>query len=196
MKHLLSVIAVALTFIAYVPYYRDILKGKTHPHLYSWSLWGVLTILIIALQIKGGAGVAIWPTISVAVLCLGVVFLSYKRSDRDITAMDTAVGVLSLLAMAVWLLANHAELSIVLAVAADLLAFIPTIRKSWNKPYGETLSLYATTTLRFLLVILAIENYTLLSTLWPATWLAGNALFTVFLLVRRTQVVKPKNMTK
>ncbi len=47
MKEIIGGIAVALTFIAYIPYYRDILKGKTRPHIYSWSLWGLLTVLIV-----------------------------------------------------------------------------------------------------------------------------------------------------
>lgn len=80
MKEIFSIVAVALTFAAYIPYYRDILKGKTHPHIYSWSLWALLTILIVALQIKGGAGPAIWVTISAGLICIGIVILSLKIS--------------------------------------------------------------------------------------------------------------------
>ena len=61
MKGVIGGIAVFLTFAAYVPYYRDIIRGKTHPHVYSWSLWGLLTVLLVALQIKGGAGAATCP---------------------------------------------------------------------------------------------------------------------------------------
>src|ERR1044072_3798045 len=71
MKAVIGVIAVVLTFIAYIPYYRDILNGKTRPHIYSWSLWGLLTILLVALQIKGGAGPATWVTAAAGLLCIG-----------------------------------------------------------------------------------------------------------------------------
>src|SRR5262249_41515622 len=128
MKEFLSSVAVILTFTAYIPYYRDILRGKTHPHIYSWSLWGLLTILLVALQIKGGAGPAIWVTIAAGLLCCGVVILSIKNGKKDITKSDTVVAVLSLVAIVFWLIAHQPIISNILVIIADLLAFIPTVR--------------------------------------------------------------------
>lgn len=81
LKQIISFIAVALTFIAYIPYYRDILRGKTHPHVYSWSLWGFLTIMIVALQIKGGAGAATWVTAAAGLMCIGVIALGLNTAS-------------------------------------------------------------------------------------------------------------------
>jgi hypothetical protein len=187
MKQIIGAVAVTLTFIAYIPYYRDILKGKTHPHVYSWSLWGLLTILIVALQIKGGAGPATWVTAAAGLLCLGVVALSLKSGKRDITVSDTVTAVLSLVAIGFWLIADQPIVSIILVVVADTLAFFPTVRKSWHQPYGETLSLYITNTLRFSLALLAVEHYTILSSLWLVAWAAMNGLFSVMLAIRRRQ---------
>lgn len=188
MKEILSIIAVVLTFVAYVPYYRDILKGKTHPHIYSWSLWGLLTILLVALQIQGGAGVATWVTAAAGLLCVGVVILSLKDGKKNITKSDTIVAVLSLMAIGFWLVVDQPIISIILVVIADLLAFYPTVRKSWHKPHTETLSLYVTNTLRFTLALLAVETYTVLSSLWLVAWVVANGLFSIILVVRRRQV--------
>ena len=187
MKEIFSVVAVVLTFLGYIPYYRDILKGKTHPHIYSWSLWGLLTILIVALQIKGGAGPAVWVTAAVGLPCFGVVALSLKRGKKDITVSDTVTAILSLVAIGFWLVADQPVISIVLVVVADVLAFYPTVRKSWDQPYAETLSLYVTNTLRFCLALLAVENYTILSSLWIVVWAVMNGLFSAMLVVRRNQ---------
>lgn len=190
MKEIISTIAVLLTFIAYVPYYRDILKGKTHPHIYSWLLWGLLTILLVGLQIKGGAGPATWVSAAAGLLCGGVVLLSLKSGRKYITASDTVVALLSLLAIGFWLIADQPGVSLTLVIGADLLAFIPTVRKSWYDPYSETLSLYVTNTLRFLLALVAVEIYTFLSASWIITWAFANGLFAIMLLVRRAQVKK------
>lgn len=190
LKQTLGIIAVALTFIAYIPYYRDIIRGKTHPHIYSWSLWGLLTVLIVALQIKGGAGIATLVTASAGLLCIGVVVLGLKHGKRDITLSDTIVAILGLVAIGFWLIVNQPVISIILVVVADMLAFIPTVRKSWRKPYTETLSLYVTNTIRFGLALLAVMTYSILSSLWIAAWVIGNGLFCVILIVRRRQVAK------
>lgn len=191
LKSILSFIAVLLTFIAYVPYYRDIIHGKTHPHVYSWSLWCLLTILIVALQIKGGAGWAALVPAAAGLLCLGVIILGFvKRTERDITVSDTIVAALALIATGLWLVADQPETAVVLGVLADVLAFIPTVRKSWSKPYSETLSLYAANTFRFSLALLAVREYNLLSALWPATWVICNGLFVCMLVVRRKRLAK------
>jgi hypothetical protein len=188
LKQILSFIAVGLTFLAYVPYYRDILRGKTHPHIYSWALWALLGILIVAGQIKGGAGPATFVTAAASLLCIGVVILSLKHGKRDITTSDTIVAILALVAIGFWLIANRPITSVILAVVADVLAFIPTVRKSWHKPQSETLSLYVTNVLRFTLALLAVKQYTILSSLWLVVWAIGNGLFSIMLIIRRRQL--------
>jgi hypothetical protein len=186
-KEILSILAVILTFVAYIPYYRDILKGITHPHIYSWSLWGLLTVLLVALQIRGGAGSAVWVTASAGILCIGVVILSIKHGKKDITMLDTIIATLSLLAIGFWLFANQPIVAVVLVIIADMLAFFPTVRKSWHKPHSETLSLYITNAIRFTLALLAVERYTVLSSLWIMSWIIANVLFSILLIFRRKQ---------
>jgi hypothetical protein len=193
MKQIISSIAVILTFIGYIPYYRDILKGKTHPHIYSWSLWSLLTILLVALQIKGGAGSAMWVTAAAGLLCIGVVILGLKDGKKDITVSDRVVAFLSLAAIGFWLLANQPTISLILVICADMLAFIPTVRKSWYHPHSETLSMYVTNSFRFFLALLAVETYTILSTGWIVAWIIGNALFSIMLVYRR-KLVKEQSL--
>ncbi len=40
-KELLSACAILLTLIAFFPYIRSILQGKTRPHAFSWVTWSV-----------------------------------------------------------------------------------------------------------------------------------------------------------
>lgn len=188
MKEIFSVIAVILTFIGYIPYYRDILRGKTRPHIYSWSLWSLITILIIALQITGGAGSAIWVTIAAGLFCLGVVILSFRNGKREITKLDTMVASLALIAVLCWLIIDEPIISMIFVIAADMLAFIPAIRKSWIDPRSETLALYAITTVRFLFALAAIESYTFLSAAWGTAWLIANGSFSLMLVIRRRQL--------
>ncbi|MCA9349040.1 hypothetical protein KC878_02730 [Candidatus Saccharibacteria bacterium] len=191
MKEVIGIVAVVLTFVGYVPYYRDLFRGKTHPHLYSWFLWALLTILIAALQFKGGAGPGTYITVAAGVLSVGVTYFGFKQGTKYITKFDTAVFILALGAIAFWLLADLPEWSIILAVIADVLAIAPTVRKTWHKPYTETLSLYVTNTFRFGFALLAIENYSLLATLWPAVWAVLNGGFALMIITRRQKLNPP-----
>lgn len=188
LKQLVAVMAAALTFISYIPYYRDILRDKTHPHLYTWLLWALLSALLVALQVQGGAGAAVLVSGAAVLLCIGVVLLSTKKGTKDITRLDTYVAGLGLVAIFFWLGVDQPVLSALLLIVADLLAFIPTIRKSWNSPHSETLSLYVTNTLRFSMALFAVKEYTFLAASWIVVWVLANGLFALMLIVRRRQV--------
>ncbi|MDQ6985593.1 MAG: hypothetical protein Q9M91_02180 [Candidatus Dojkabacteria bacterium] len=190
MKEIIGYIAVSLVFIAYVPYIKDLLKGKTIPHVYSWFVWSFLTLLIAFMQIKNGAGVAGGVTLSAGIVSLFVfAYALYKRESlKFITKLDTFFLSISLVAFLLWLLIDNELYALLLASFTEVIAFVPTIRKSWNLPYTETLSLYGLNTIRFVLAVFAIEKYSIITTLYPVTWAIGNGLFAFMLIYRRRKI--------
>lgn len=189
-KTIISIIAVLLTFIAYVPYIRDTLRGKTTPHVYTWFIWGLVTAIAFGLQVGAGAGVGSWVTLAVVIACFLVFILGLRNGRKDITKLDTIFLILSFIALFLWLVVKQPVLSVLLVSFTDMLSFIPTIRKSWNKPHSETLFLYSLTSFRHGLSLLALEHYSIVTWLYPATWTIANALFSLMLIIRRKQVGK------
>lgn len=188
-KTILGVVAVILTFAGYLPYFRDIRLGKTVPHIYSWILWTLVTGIIFGLQYTGGAGAGAYVTLAVTVMCGGVLFLSFQQKvDRDVKAVDAVFLVLAFIALILWLVAKQPVYSTILSTLIDLLGFAPTIRKSWNNPYSETVSFYGITTFRFVITTLSLSQYTVQTALYPIAWIFGNGLFALMLLYRRRQV--------
>lgn len=190
MKETVGAIAVLLTFVGYIPYIVDTLKGKTKPHVYTWFIWGVITLAAYALQVSADAGPGSLVTLAAAVVCLFIAALglSVARSERNIDKIDTFCFVLALVAMSAWLGADQPVTAVILLSVADMIGFVPTIRKSWKHPYQETLFSYEMNTFRFALAIYALESYTLVALLYPLTWILANGLFSIFLIVRRRQV--------
>jgi hypothetical protein len=171
-----------------VPYFRDLLNGKTRPHVFSWLIWGIVTSIIFALQISAGAGVGAYVTLAVAALSFAIFLLSLRNGNRDIKRLDVVFFVLALLSIPLWLIVKQPVLSIVLLSTIDMLGFLPTIRKSWNDPYSETLALYVITTFRHALSILGLFEYNIVTMLFPVTWVFANAGFAVLLIVRRKKL--------
>ncbi len=189
LKNVIGAIAVILTFVGYVPYIRDVFKGKTIPHVYSWFLWGFVTFIAFGVQFSSGAGAGAYVTLAAALLCTVVCIIGLTRKGKkDISTTDTMFFILAFIALGFWLIAKQPLISAILATTTDLLGFAPTIRKSWNKPYTETLSFYLLNTVRFILAAFALQMYTIPTALYPIAWIFGNGLFGLLLIVRRKQV--------
>ncbi|VAX06896.1 hypothetical protein MNBD_GAMMA25-1518 [hydrothermal vent metagenome] len=60
-KEFLSALAIIITLVAFFPYIRSIIKNTIRPHVFSWVIWGMTTVVVFfaQLQDKGGAGA--WP---------------------------------------------------------------------------------------------------------------------------------------
>lgn len=189
-KIIISVIAILLTFVGYIPYFRDTIQGKTTPHVYTWFIWSFVTAIAFALQVSGGAGVGAWVTLAVAIIAFIVFLLGLRNGKKDITRSDTVFFILSFVALFLWLIAKQPVLSVILVSSIDMLSFVPTIRKSWNKPFSETLFMYELSAFRHGLSFLALQQYSIVTWLYPVTWTFANILFSVMLIVRRKQIGK------
>lgn len=187
-KYALGALAVVLTFVGYAPYFWDTIKGKTKPHVYTWFLWGTVTVIAYALQVSKNAGSGSWVTLTVAIICYIIFALGLRNGKKDVTKSDTAFFVIALIAVGIWIFARQPVISVILVSIVNMLGFIPTIRKSWNKPHTETLFTYMLNTFRHGISILALQNYSIITWLYPGTWVVANGLFSVFLIIRRRQV--------
>jgi len=188
MKNIIGIVAVILTFVGYIPYIRDTIKGKTKPHIYSWFIWAFITFIIFALQILGHAGAGAFTTLAAALLCLTIFILGLKNGHKDITKFDTVTFIISLIAIGIWIFAKQPVVSNILIITINTLANLPTIRKSWNKPHSETLFTWEMGAVRNFLGLLALANYSLLTWLYPVTNLLINIIESSLLIVRRRQI--------
>lgn len=188
-KNVIGIVAVVLTFIGYIPYVKDVFKGKTIPHVYSWFLWGLVTLIAFGIQFSSGGGAGSYVTLTAAFLCTIVCIIGLTRKGKkDITTIDTVFFVFAFIALILWLIAKQPVISAILATSIDLLGFAPTIRKSWHNPFTETLSFYLLNTLRFTLAVFALQTYTITTVLYPIAWIFGNGLFGLMLIWRRGQL--------
>lgn len=189
-KEIISVVAILLIFIGYAPYIKGILKGKTRPHVFSWFIWGLTTGIIYALQVSAGAGVGAWITLCVALVLISIFFLSLKNGDKNIKKIDIVFFVAALFAIPIWLVVKQPVISIILLTVIDMLGFAPTIRKSWNNPYSETLSLYSVAAIKYVLAIFALEKLNFITALNPIVWIIANSIFIIILIIRRRKIIK------
>ena len=189
-KQLLSAIAIGLTLIAYYPYIRSILQGKTKPHVFSWIIWGTSTCIVFLAQLadKGGAGA--WVIGFSGIISIYVAFLSYiKRSDSTITRLDWIFFIVAMTSLPVWYLTSDPLWAVVILTTVDVLGFAPTFRRSYIRPFEEHLMFYVIMAVRNLFVVSALENYSLTTVLFPATIATVSLIFSVMVVYRRRVLV-------
>jgi hypothetical protein len=185
LKTLIAIAAVILAFVGYAPYIRDIFKGKTTPHVFTWLIWSLAVGISAGLQLYGGAGAGAWTTVAVTLICVFILILSLTKGNKHITKSDIVFLILALVSLFLWLVIHQPVWSAILVVLTDLLGFIPTIRKTWNNPYSETLSTYEITAVRHGLSIAALAQFNILTLLYPVAWTLANVLFSLMLILRR-----------
>ena len=187
LKTFLGIIAVILTFAGYAPYFRNILLKKTKPHVYTWLVWSFLTGIGFFIQIldKGGAGS--WATGLTSLICFTIFLFALRNGEKDITYSDKSSLFGAGLALILWYLTNNPLTAVILLIIIDALGFYPTFRKSYNKPYEETISTFFLGGLRWIFAIFALQNYSVITYLYPFSLLLTNWTFVGFVIVRRKQ---------
>lgn len=185
MKEAIAVIAALLAVAGNVPYLRDIFKGRVQPHPYTWLVGALVSGIIFFGQIAKGAGIGALPTAASAAFTVTIFLLSLKYGFKGITKTDKAFMALALVAIVPWILTSDPTLSVILAVGIDLVAFVPTFRKTWHHPATETPILYGANVLRHVLALFSLEAYNIATTLHSIAMIAANSLMTLFILIHK-----------
>lgn len=129
-----------------VVYIRETLAGRTKPNRLTWLLWSIAPLIGTAAAVSAGAGLATLPVFMAGFGPLLIFLASFanRQAYWHLTPFDYGCGILSGLALLLWLVTNEPLVAIVLAIMADLLAAVPTINKAWHFPETENVSVYLT----------------------------------------------------
>ena len=114
-------------------------RGETQPNRVSWLMWSIAPLIAFAAELAQGVGLASLYTLSAGLgpLIVLVSSISSRRAYWKISRLDIACGLLSALALVLWLVTRTGNVAIVFSILADLLAAAPTILKSYRFPSTE-----------------------------------------------------------
>lgn len=187
MKETFAAIAAILAIVGNIPYIVDIFKGRVQPHAYTWFVWTLVTGIVFFGQIAKGAGIGALPTAASGFFTLLIFLLSLKNGFKHVTKIDTLFLLLSLGGIVLWIITKDPTISVVIAVAIDLTAFVPTLRKTWLQPSTESPLLYGSNVLRHILALLSMQTYNIATTLHSIAMLATNTAMTMMLVISKSE---------
>ena len=193
-KEILSASAIALTFIAYYPYVRGILNDTIKPHVFSWVIWGTTTFVVFFAQLEADGGVGAWPIgVSGSITIFVAIMAFVKRADTLITRSDWLFFIAAMSSLPLWYFTSDPTWAVVVLTVVDLLGFGPTIRKAHVDPHSESLTFFALFAARNGLVVLALENYSIATVLFPAVVGTACLLLVAMIVWRRQRVANVLN---
>lgn len=182
MKESIAIIAAILAIIGNVPYMMDVLKKRVEPHAYTWFVWAIVSCIVFFGQLAKGAGIGALPTAVSEMFTIIIFVLSLRYGWRHIEKTDHIFLAIALLGLIPWALTNDPTLSVIIVVAIDAVAFIPTLRKTWVKPYTETPLLFGTNAVRHFLALFALQSYNIATMLHSLVMIVINTVMTSIIL--------------
>jgi hypothetical protein len=188
-KEFLSGFAIILTIVAFLPYIRSIKLGKTKPHVFSWIIWGITTVIASFAQFSDNAGVGAWPIFLSGIITLYIGYLAYtKKSDITVTKSDWLFFISALLSLPFWYLTSDPLWAIVILTTVDTLGFVPTFRKAYSHPFDEGLLFFILMAIRNVIATAALDFYSVTTVLFPVTIAIVCFIFISMVIIRRKKL--------
>jgi hypothetical protein len=174
-KEVFALIASVMAIYANWGYLRDVLKGRVKPHPYTWAIWSIVSAVVFFGQLVKGAGIGIVPTFFAEIFTIIIFLVSLKHGFKKIRKIDHFFLAIAILGLLPWYFTKDPTISVVIVVLVDLVAFMPTLAKTWTKPKSENPRFYEMNIVRHMLSLASLQTYNLATTFHSCVMIFANA---------------------
>ena len=178
---ILVIIASLLAFAGNIPYLRNVAKGRVKPHPYTWLVWSIVSCVVFFGQLAKGGGIATIATGISEIFTIIIFLFSLKYGFKNPPTIDKIFLVIALLGLIPWLITKDPTISVITVVIIDLIAFVPTLRKTYYSPKSETPLLYGSNVLRHSLILSTLGAYNIATTLHSISMIITNSIMVIFI---------------
>jgi len=187
-QNILGIVAVLIGLAGYLVYIQGIRRGRVKPHAFSWFIWGLLTAIGFAAQIVESGGPGAWVTGFTAAASFVFVIVGLTSSSRIFIAKsDWFFFAAALFAILPWYITGNPLWSVIIITVIDALAFAPTFRKAYLHPETESALAYSLQGSKFVFGILALQTFSVITVLYPASLVLMNGAFVFMMLFRHSR---------
>ncbi len=172
---IIVIIAAVIELFAFMPYIRGIISGEVKPNLVSWILWSLSPLLATIISFNAGVGWAVLlpgAMSGIGPMIIVTTALIKKGARWKITTFDYICGASSIIALILWLITGSTNLGLSFAILSDLLAAIPTLKKSWTHPETENYVIFLVTFFTKIAVFFVVKD-----------WSFAELGFTIYLMI-------------
>ena len=153
--------------MSFLPYIRDIFKGKTKPERISWLIWAILGSISFFSQFAKGAS---YSLVLVGAQTFGDLFifiLAIKWGFGGFLKRDIFALVGAGIGLVLWYVTKEAAVALFVAIFIDAIGVVLTVIKSYEEPTTETISSWVLTLLAGVLACIAVGSFNLVLLAFP-----------------------------
>ena len=156
-------VGLALSLYGGLHYFFDTIHGRVKPNKMSWGMWALAPLIAFAAELKQGVGLQSLMTFIVGFNPMMIFLASFinKKSYWKISSFDILCGVLSFAGLILWFVTKTGNVAIIFSIAADLLAGIPTLKKSFFEPQTESYEVFFYGLINAIITLLTIKIWNL-----------------------------------
>lgn len=188
---LFGIVAGILSVITSVVYIRSIFKGETKPDRVTWWVLGFVSAMIAASYWASGARETIWLPVAYAgsFLIVAVLSLKYGEGPVYLNTLDRVSLGGAFASAIVWWSFKSPVPALFMNILTEFIGLVPTINKSYQRPWTESKISWVLATVASLLNVLAIGEWTIAIALYPIYVFVTNAFIAYFIVSRRAKRV-------
>jgi len=185
--------SVAIRLFSGGQYAWGVLRGKARPNPVTWFLWGLTAMIAFLAQLQNGptAQSLVTFVLGLSPLVIFAIAMGKDRGRGHFTPFTISCGVIALIGIVLWQLTTNPELAIAFAIAADICASLPTLRKAYHDPESEYAFPYLLSSVSMLITLATITNWSFTVYAFPLYMMSINVVlygvsrFRVRRMVRR-----------
>jgi len=162
--------------------------GSSKPHLFTWLIWAITGYTGFGIQLMNGWWLGSLVMLYFAIIPSIIVIYAIFKGEKNIVKIDYVFLAIAWISLIFWIILDMPIVSILLLLSIDIMAYLPTVRKSFMQPFDETLSLFALVNVWYLASILTFDELIFVNYSYPAALILINTLFIGYILIRRKQL--------
>jgi hypothetical protein len=176
-----------LNMVGSMLYVRDVLRGKARPNRVTWFILAFAPILAFSAMISQGVTfrqslMTLVVGVSPLLVVLSTFFTKHPRWEID--RFDMVCGGLSVVGLLLWLMLREGNIAIAFGIAADGLAFLPTLRKAYFHPETESPWLFLLGLVNGAIALLIIKTWDFTHAAFPVYIFVADLLAVIFIWLR------------
>ncbi len=184
---LFALISTLIYLVGIIPYWSDVIKGRTYPHPFTTWVWSVIVgfntyVLFIAWEYYSFVPSLI---MTFSLLFFWVWFWIMYFKKIHINWFDYLCLASTLLLLAYWWLSKNILHTVILTMIIDFIAFLPVFKKWWLQPWTETVFAYFMSWVNQIFTIWALSSPDLETSIFWIYMLVSNFIFCILVLYRR-----------